>query len=84
MTEDQRRRAFARKFIAQARSDWGVYETLAERADVVPCHRLLFLQMACEKLAKDVHSALEKLSGRRVDFPSEYTAAKRAELMKAW
>lgn len=41
-------------------------------------------QKACETLAKDVHKALEKLSGKRVAFPREYTAAKRDELMKAW
>lgn len=41
-------------------------------------------QKMCDALAKDVHSALEKLSGKRVAFPSEYTAAKRVELMKSW
>jgi hypothetical protein len=39
---------------------------------------------SCEALAKDVHSALKKLSGKSVAFPSDYTAEKRAELMKAW
>ena len=38
----------------------------------------------CVALAKDVHKALEKLSGKKVPFPRDYTAAKRAELMKAW
>jgi HEAT repeat protein len=41
-------------------------------------------QKPCVALAKDVHSALEKLSGKRVAFPRDYTAATRAELMKAW
>ena len=38
----------------------------------------------CVALAKDVHKALGKLSGKKVPFPREYTAAERAELMKAW
>lgn len=41
-------------------------------------------QKMCEALAKDVHAALKKLSGKSVAFPGEYTAARRAELMKAW
>lgn len=73
MTEDERRRAFARKFIAQARSDWGVYELLAKRADVAPCHKLHFLQMACEKLAKahrlrDTDSPVDELLSRHTGF----------------
>lgn len=46
------RGAFAEAFIAQARSDWAVYEILAVQRDVEPCHRLHYLQMVCEKVAK--------------------------------
>src|SRR5882724_6463098 len=52
MTDDDQRRAFAQAFIAQARSDWLVYRVLTESAEVPLCHRLHYLQMACEKLAK--------------------------------
>ena len=52
MTEDQRRRAFAEAFIAQARSDWIVRRVLTEREGVDVCHELHYLQMVCEKLAK--------------------------------
>ncbi|HEX6813156.1 MAG TPA: HEAT repeat domain-containing protein [Planctomycetota bacterium] len=41
-------------------------------------------QKMCVALAKDVHAALKKLSGKSVAFPSDYTTATRAELMKAW
>lgn len=51
MTEAERRRAFALAFMAQARSDWHAYRVLNE-AHVAMCHRLHYLQMACEKLAK--------------------------------
>jgi hypothetical protein len=73
VTEDERRRAFARQFIAQARSDWGVYELLSGRADVAACHKLHFLQMACEKLAKahrlrDTKSPVEELLSSHTGF----------------
>jgi hypothetical protein len=44
MRTETTRLAFAGAFIKQARSDWEVYQPL--------CHRLHYLQMACEKLAK--------------------------------
>jgi hypothetical protein len=73
VTEDERRRAFARQFIVQARSDWGVYELLTGRPDVATCHRLHFLQMACEKLAKahrlrDTKSRVEELLSSHAGF----------------
>lgn len=74
MTEDERRRAFAEAFIAQARSDWGVYHILSECRDVVvACHRLHYLQMACEKLAKayrlrDTHASVKELQSGHTGF----------------
>lgn len=45
------RSEWADAFHAQARSDWAVYEQLGV-ASLPACHRLHYLQMACEKLAK--------------------------------
>ena len=59
-------------------------EILAKAYPAPPAAEEAAEQKPCEALAKDVHSALEKLSGKRVAFPRDYTAAKRAELMKAW
>jgi len=73
MNEDERRRGFAVAFIAQARSDWGVYRLLAERGDVAACHELHYLQMACEKLAKayrlrDTKSPVDDLLSKHTGF----------------
>jgi hypothetical protein len=45
---DDWQRAYAR----QARADFETWEKLQERSDIPLCHKLQFLQMACEKLAK--------------------------------
>ncbi|MHC4469686.1 MAG: HEAT repeat domain-containing protein [Planctomycetota bacterium] len=37
-----------------------------------------------EALAKHVHAALAKVTGRKVPFPGRYDAAARKKLMKAW
>lgn len=37
-----------------------------------------------ESLARHVHNALGKLTGKRVPFPSPYDASARARLLKAW
>ncbi|HWZ91629.1 MAG TPA: hypothetical protein VNW92_22360 [Polyangiaceae bacterium] len=73
MTDDERRRAFAVAFIAQARSDWRVYRILAERDEVLSCHRLHYLQMVCEKLAKayrlrDTKSPIDELVAKHAGF----------------
>ena len=73
MTEEERRRAFAEAFIAQARSDWRVYRILAERNEVPSCHRLHYLQMVCEKLAKayrlrDTKSPVDELVSKHSGF----------------
>lgn len=39
-------------FIRQARSDYALFQTLQTQDDVALCHKLHFLQMATEKLAK--------------------------------
>lgn len=49
---DLPRADWAQAYITQARSDWALFERLQVMADVAPCHRLHYLQMACEKLAK--------------------------------
>ncbi len=73
MTEDERRRAFAAAFIAQARSDWRVHRLLAETRGVVACHGLHYLQMVCEKLAKayrlrDTRSPVDELVAKHTGF----------------
>jgi hypothetical protein len=73
MTEDERRRAFSRAFITQARSDWRVYRILAERDDVPVSHHLHYLQMVCEKLAKayrlrDTKSSVDDLVSKHSGF----------------
>jgi hypothetical protein len=57
VTDDERRAAFAQAFLAQARSDWRGYKLLTAYMDpedtpLPVSHRLHYLQMACEKLAK--------------------------------
>lgn len=46
------RNRWARAYVAQARSDWQLFERLREMESVEMCHHLHYLQMACEKLAK--------------------------------
>jgi hypothetical protein len=43
---------WAREFARQARADYQSWQLLADHAAVPECHRLLFLQMTCEKLSK--------------------------------
>jgi hypothetical protein len=70
---DPRRDAYARAFIAQARSDWEVRGALAARSELPRCHQLHYLQMACEKLAKayrlvETESPLEELVSKHTGF----------------
>jgi hypothetical protein len=44
--------SWAEAFLKQACSDYVILKSLNEQADVPECHRLHYLQMACEKLAK--------------------------------
>ncbi len=41
-------------------------------------------QRMCEALAKNVHDTLQKLTGKRLAFPSPYTAETRQALMRGW
>lgn len=49
---NEQRAQWADAYVAQARSDWELFERLQEMSNVAPCHHLHYLQMACEKLAK--------------------------------
>lgn len=42
------------------------------------------LARACTGLAKRVHAALERVTGKKVKFPKTYDAAARAKLADAW
>lgn len=43
---------WARAYARQAAADFGTWKTLQETSGVSECHKLLLLQMACEKLCK--------------------------------
>jgi len=43
---------WARGYARQAHADFGAWQAIEGYEDVHPCHRMLFLQMACEKLCK--------------------------------
>jgi hypothetical protein len=43
---------WARGYARQAQADFRAWQALEGNESVHPCHRLLFLQMACEKLCK--------------------------------
>ncbi len=44
-------------FFAQAQSDYGVFREFKSRSDIAMCHKLHYLQMAMEKLAKAFQSS---------------------------
>ena len=67
------REAWAAAFAAQAQSDWQVCHLLSKQSDLPACHRLHYLQMACEKIAKayrcrDTSAKLDQLLTRHVGF----------------
>ena len=43
---------WARGYARQAEADFRAWQAIEENENVHPCHRMLFLQMACEKLCK--------------------------------
>lgn len=45
-------RQWARGYARQAQADFRAWQALEENEHVHPCHRMLLLQMACEKLCK--------------------------------
>jgi hypothetical protein len=67
------RAVWASAFAAQSRSDWQVYDLLSAELEIPSCHKLHYLQMACEKIAKayrcrDTSANLEELLKRHVGF----------------
>ena len=68
-----RRTDLAKAFIEQARSDYAVYLLLESSKGVSSCHKLHYLQMFCEKLAKayrlrDTGADLDALITRHTGF----------------
>ncbi len=65
------RRNWQKAFLRQARVDWEAYQRTRE-APWPECHRLLFLQMATEKLGKALlvagHSSLDKITQTHAAF----------------
>lgn len=43
---------WALAYARQARADFAAWQSIEGDEDIEPCHRMLFLQMACEKLCK--------------------------------
>jgi hypothetical protein len=74
MNEDERRAAYASAFLKQARSDWNAFRAISVSAPPIEtCHRLHYLQMACEKIAKayrlrDTSSAVDDLVSKHTGF----------------
>jgi hypothetical protein len=67
------REVWASAFAVQSQSDWQVYARLTAEPEVPACHKLHYLQMACEKIAKayrcrDTSASLEELLKRHVGF----------------
>lgn len=55
---------WSRAFAQQARADLDAYNALSRLADLPPCQRLHFLQMACEKVSKAYELRAGTLSER--------------------
>jgi len=66
---DDWQRAFAR----QARADFETWDGLQGQRDVPDCHKLHFLQMACEKLAK-AHLCTEGSDPKKIQASHAYFA----------
>lgn len=67
------REVWASAFAVQSQSDWQVYDRLTAEPQIPVCHKLHYLQMACEKIAKayrcrDMSTNLEELLKRHVGF----------------
>lgn len=89
VTEDELRRAYATAFIAQARSDWEMHRWIESRADVATCHKLHYLQMTCEKVAKayrlrDTKSPVRELISRHTGFSKFITIFCRQALAEKY
>ncbi len=69
MISNEWKKAFAK----QSKSDLKVYELLCRNPDIDTCHRLHYLQMHLEKIAK---SYLWMQSEERDDLPNFYTSHK--------
>ncbi len=48
---------WARGYARQAQADFLAWQAMEGQADVLPCHRMLLLQMTCEKLCKARYAA---------------------------
>jgi len=61
-------------YARQAQADYKTYDWLQKSEDAVPeCHRLLFLQMCCEKLTK-AHLCSAETSPADLQSSHAYTA----------
>jgi hypothetical protein len=67
------------------KADGKAVEVLAKAYPPVPVGKdAANEQRSCEALAKSVHETLQKLAGKKVPFPGEYTEETRKKLMASW
>src|SRR5437764_15464800 len=64
---------WAAAFARQARADFDTWQQLQKNDSIPDCHRLLFLQMACEKLAK-AHLSSLGIGSRQLQSSHAYVA----------
>lgn len=64
---------WAKGYARQACADFDTWEFLKDRASIPTCHKLLFLQMACEKLTK-AHLCLAGSNPRDLQRSHAYIA----------
>jgi hypothetical protein len=85
---EEHRSAFAVAFLAQARSDWRVYQQLAAAGELPACHALHYLQMACEKISKayrlrDTGGTFDEITSRHTGFGKFINAFLRSPTLLA-
>jgi hypothetical protein len=72
---------WAKAYARQAGADLGTYDLLADNELVPECHRLMFLQMACEKLTK-AHLCAEGKDPKQLQSSHAYAAKNLTTIIK--
>lgn len=77
MTGVEEERAWQVAFAREAASDLDVYELLCDQGSLPSCHRLHYLQMALEKMAKAYSWDPEQREGRSPRFAVSHAVASK-------
>lgn len=77
MTADEEERAWQRACARQAASDLDVYELLCRETGLPSCHRLHYLQMALEKMAKAYAWDPDQRDQRSPEFARSHAVASK-------